>query len=166
MWHRRTRRSYAVIVINCRKFMRFPGIYGDENPTFHAVINAVLGVTVKNALPFKWVLAKLVVVFMLKWRTCCRQQLNVTNKVTCNLTKLLLKVVIINEITFFKVTEATLSVGLKPRMFSTPSHTPGLLARVIGRRVLHSCFSLFASSLHSSLSLSRHYIAKSIYSPA
>ena len=40
-------------------------------------INAMLGVTVKK---------ELVVIFMLRQRGCCWQLLNVTNKVTCNLT--------------------------------------------------------------------------------
>ena len=60
-----------------------------DSPSFGAIINkslatinAALGVTVKNALPIKWVLAKLVVIFMLRQRGCCQQLLSVTNKVT------------------------------------------------------------------------------------
>ena len=63
-----------------------------DSPSFHNIINkipttinAVLGVTVKNALP-KWVLAKLVLIFMLRQQGCCPKLLNVTNKVTRNLT--------------------------------------------------------------------------------
>ena len=62
-----------------------------DSPSFGAIINkslatinAALGVTVKNALPIKWVLAKLVVIFMLRQRGCCQQLLSVTNKVTYN----------------------------------------------------------------------------------
>ena len=49
-----------------------------DSPSFGAIINkipttinAVLGVTVKNALLIKWVLAKLVVIFILKRRGFC-----------------------------------------------------------------------------------------------
>ena len=31
------------IVVNCRKLGRFPGIYRDKNPTFHAVIYIYMG---------------------------------------------------------------------------------------------------------------------------
>ena len=62
-------------------------------PSFRAIINKIpttinaeLGVTVKNVHPIKWVLAKPVVIFILRRRVCCRQLLNVTNRVTYNLT--------------------------------------------------------------------------------
>ena len=62
------------------------------------------------------------------------------NRVTCNLiifykqvicqvTKLLFKGVISSHITFFKVTETTLSAELRPQMFCTPSNAPDLTFR-------------------------------------
>ena len=52
-------------------------------PSFGAIINkiptTIKGMTVKNVLPIKWVLAKPVVIFLLRRQGCCQQLLNVTN---------------------------------------------------------------------------------------